>query len=218
MTDLLPLFPLGTVHFPGTVLPLHVFEERYRALVQDLLAGPEPRTFGVVAIREGHEVGVDSVRALYDVGCVTVLARAQRLPDGRFMLVTVGTRRFRIVGVDHSEPYLRATVELLDESVGDGPDADAAAVATRQSFETYRGLLDADEADRELPDDPTALSYAVAGALALDLSERQAILETPDTAQRLRRVATILTRELSLIRDLRTVPMPKPLLPPGSQN
>ena len=73
MTHLLPLFPLGTVLFPGGLLPLHIFEPRYRALMHDLMSEPEPWSFGVVAIREGHEVGADSLRSLYDVGCNAVI-------------------------------------------------------------------------------------------------------------------------------------------------
>ena len=65
MSDTLPLFPLGTVLFPGLVLPLHIFEDRYRRLIQDLLAGPEPRRFGVIAIREGRETGITGVTALH---------------------------------------------------------------------------------------------------------------------------------------------------------
>ncbi len=68
MSETLPLFPLGTVLFPGLLLPLHIFEERYRQLVRDLVRQPEPRRFGVVAIREGRETGIDGVAALYEIG------------------------------------------------------------------------------------------------------------------------------------------------------
>ncbi|HEY1671362.1 MAG TPA: LON peptidase substrate-binding domain-containing protein, partial [Streptosporangiaceae bacterium] len=68
MTDTLPLFPLGTVLFPGMLLPLHIFEDRYKELVRDLLDGPEPRRFGVIAIKKGRETGVEGVSSLYEVG------------------------------------------------------------------------------------------------------------------------------------------------------
>src|SRR2546423_12156315 len=86
----LPLFPLGTVLFPGVPLPLHIFEERYRLLVRDLMALPEgaSRRFGVVAIREGREVGADGVRALYPVGCTAELRDVEEDDDGRFDLLT----------------------------------------------------------------------------------------------------------------------------------
>ena len=73
MSEMLPLFPLSAVLFPGMRLPLHIFEERYRVLVTDLLAKPEPRRFGVIAIRNGREVGADGVTALHEVGCVAAV-------------------------------------------------------------------------------------------------------------------------------------------------
>src|SRR5271168_1154222 len=107
MAELLPLFPLGTVLYPGMILPLHIFEERYRQLVQDLLELPEPRRFGVIAIRKGRETGIDGVQSLYEVGCTATLRQVERLEDGGFNLVTVGTERFRLNGLDQALPYLR---------------------------------------------------------------------------------------------------------------
>ena len=104
MSEMLPLFPLSTVLFPGMRLPLHVFEERYRALVAELLAGPEPRRFGVIAIRKGRETGIDGVHSLYQIGCTATLRRVERLEDGRFDLVTVGTERFRLKALDQPLP------------------------------------------------------------------------------------------------------------------
>ncbi|HEY7880701.1 MAG TPA: LON peptidase substrate-binding domain-containing protein, partial [Streptosporangiaceae bacterium] len=75
MSETIPLFPLGTVLYPALLLPLHIFEDRYRQLVGDLLEGPEPRRFGVIAIRRGRETGIDGVSALYEVGCAAVLRR-----------------------------------------------------------------------------------------------------------------------------------------------
>ncbi|WP_448639986.1 LON peptidase substrate-binding domain-containing protein [Geodermatophilus sp. URMC 63] len=121
MGDLIPLFPLGSPLFPGIVLPLHVFEPRYRALVRDLQALPEGsgrRFFGVVAIRQGWEVErVAPAEALYDVGCSAVLQTVRPQPDGGFQVVTVGGDRFRLLDVVVGEdpPYLRAEVEWLSE-------------------------------------------------------------------------------------------------------
>ena len=121
MGDLIPLFPLGSPLFPGIVLPLHVFEPRYRALVRDLQALPEGsgrRFFGVVAIRQGWEVErVAPAEALYDVGCTAVLQAVRAQPDGGFRIVTVGGDRFRLLDVVVGEdpPYLRAEVEWLGE-------------------------------------------------------------------------------------------------------
>ena len=104
----MPIFPLGTVLYPGLLLPLHIFEERYRRLVRDLVSVPDDadRRFGVVAIREGREVGSDGVRALHGVGCTAELRQVEAYEDGRFDIVTVGTTRFRLISLDPSMPYL----------------------------------------------------------------------------------------------------------------
>jgi Uncharacterized protein, similar to the N-terminal domain of Lon protease len=88
MGEMLPLFPLGAVLYPGMLLPLHIFEERYRQLVGDLLDGAEPRRFGVIAIRKGRETGIDGVRSLYEIGCTATVRRVERHEDGRFDIVT----------------------------------------------------------------------------------------------------------------------------------
>ena len=92
MGEMLPLFPLGAVLYPGMLLPLHIFEERYRQLVRDLLDGAEPRRFGVIAIRKGRETGIDGVQSLYEIGCTAILRRVDRHEDGRFNIVSVGSR------------------------------------------------------------------------------------------------------------------------------
>ncbi|ADB75848.1 LON peptidase substrate-binding domain-containing protein [Geodermatophilus obscurus] len=118
--DVIPLFPLGTPLFPGVVLPLQVFEPRYRRLVRDLLELPEgaARCFGVVAIRQGWEVeDVAPAEALYDVGCTARLQTVRPQPDGGFRIVTVGGDRFRLLDlvVGEEPPYLQAEVEWLAE-------------------------------------------------------------------------------------------------------
>ncbi|GAA3170766.1 LON peptidase substrate-binding domain-containing protein [Blastococcus jejuensis] len=121
MGELIPLFPLGTPLFPGVVLPLQIFEPRYRRLMHDLQAHPEEgdrRFFGVVAIRQGWEVEkIAPAAALYDIGCTARLQRVVAQPDGGFGIVTVGGDRFRILDVVVGEdpPYLQAEVEWLAE-------------------------------------------------------------------------------------------------------
>ena len=122
MSELLPLFPLGMVLFPGMILPLHVFEERYRQMVADLLARPEEaREFGVIAIRKGREVASADAPELYDVGCVARLRETTRHADGRFDLVTIGTRRFRLLRTDDTLPYYQGEIEELPERLQPGP-------------------------------------------------------------------------------------------------
>jgi Lon protease-like protein len=132
MGELIPLFPLQTPLFPGMVLPLHVFEPRYRRLVLDLLAHPEDgdrRFFGVVAIRQGWEVErVAPAEALYDIGCVARLQMVRPQSDGGFRIVTVGGDRFRLrdVVVGEDPPYLQGEVEwLADEEAAEEAAGDA---------------------------------------------------------------------------------------------
>ncbi len=218
MTAALPLFPLGTVLFPGLVLPLHVFEERYRALVRDLLALPDgtPRQFGVVAISSGWEVdGGSGAVTLHEVGCTAEVRQVTEHPDGRFDLVTVGRRRFTIDEVVTDDtPYLRARVSFLPESA-DTAAAEALAPRVLAVFRTYLGLVrtDAEEVGEQLPEDPTVLSHLIAATASLTLAERQALLAAPETAARLRAELAILQREVVLLRQVRAVPVPVSELP-----
>src|SRR3954451_16700656 len=101
MPERIPLFPLAAGLYPGVVLPLHVFEDRYRLLVERLAEADDvgPRGFGVVAIRLGRESGIDVVSALHDVGCLAELRGVERYEDGRFDVLTNGSRRFRLHSV-----------------------------------------------------------------------------------------------------------------------
>jgi Lon protease-like protein len=215
----LALFPLGhTVLFPGVVLPLHVFEERYRQLVRTLVAQDDrqPRRFGVVAIRQGWEVGADAVSALHTVGCAAELRRVSRYPDGRFDIVTVGSERFRLLSVDSStKPYLVGSVEWLPADEPDGAEAELLVAAVGTLFTEYAAAtagLRVAEAERpelpELPTDPSALSYLVASSAVLTLEDRQALLEAGTAAARLRAELRLLKRETTMVRRLRALPVP----------
>jgi Lon protease-like protein len=203
----LPLFPLNSVLVPGLVLPLHVFEPRYRVLVQALLELPEEaeRRFGVVAIRAGREVGADGVRALHAVGCTAELREVTPYADGRFDLVTVGENRFRLVGLDENAgtPYHTGFVDFIPERDGDG-DVAALARQVTARFGKYRERLGVDVT--ELPEQPQVVSYLVAAAVVLDLPDRQALLEQPTTAERLRAELEVLRREVALVGAFRSLP------------
>ncbi len=222
MTETLPLFPLGTVLFPGLPLPLHIFEPRYRQLARDLLDGPQPGRFGVIAIRKGRETGVDGISALYEIGCTATLRRVTKYDDGRFDLLTVGTERFRLTGLDDSRPYLQADVELLGESTGDEAAAAQAAGAVQRAFGTYVAALrqrDGTEGSTpELPDEPVLLSYLVAASMILDLPVRQALLAEPDAAGRLSSERALLAREITMLRSLTATPAPELRNSPYSPN
>jgi uncharacterized protein len=218
----LPLFPLGSVLFPGLLLPLHIFEPRYRQLVADLLAGPEPRQFGVVAIRRGRETGVDGVSALYETGCTAVLRQVERLDDGGFEVVAVGAQRFRLGKLADPSPYLSGVVELLPDEIGDSAEAALAARAVQQLFRTYLDLLAERGGVRvtvpDLPDEPVLLSHLVAAAVVVDLPDRQRLLEEPDAHRRLAAERTLLAREIRMTRSLTTTPAPDLRHAPYSQN
>jgi Lon protease-like protein len=212
MSEMLPLFPLTTVLFPGMRLPLHIFEQRYRQLVADLLEQPEPREFGVIAIRKGRETGVDGVTALYDVGCVATVRQADPREDGLYDLLTVGTQRFRLLRMDRSRPYFQGEVEPLAEETG---DAAAAAYATQRVQAAFHAYLNA-LADRgggvirvaDLPDDPLLLSYVVGAAMIIDLPDRQSLLAAPDAVTRLRAERALLARETGMLRATTSRPAP----------
>ncbi|MFQ1001078.1 LON peptidase substrate-binding domain-containing protein [Modestobacter sp. SSW1-42] len=159
--EVIPLFPLETPLFPGVVLPLQIFEPRYRQLVADLVALPEgePRRFGVVAIRQGWEVErVAPAEALFDVGCTALVRVIAPQTDGGYQLVAVGGERFRLLDVlvpagSGEPPYLQALVEWLDEeeaaeeAAGDadgltGPASGAGIVPEDVLSEVARGSLE----------------------------------------------------------------------------
>jgi Lon protease-like protein len=197
----MPMFPLGTVLFPGAPLPLNVFEPRYRQLTADCLAGvPE---FGVVLIERGSEVGGGDVRT--DIGTVARIARSQVAPDGRALLLCVGTRRIRVLRWLDDDPYPRA--EVVDWH--DRPDADA---PTGEEYEELlrsarRVLalaselgLPAGDATTGFADDPRLGTFQVAALSPLGPLDRQRVLGTDGSAERCRLLGDLLADEEQLLR------------------
>ena len=212
--DLLPIFPLGTVLLPGLMLPLHIFEERYRTLVRELLELPadQPRHFGVVAIRQGREVGPHAATSLHDVGCAAAITEVRAYPDGRFDVLSVGTQRFRVSGLEpKGAAYLRAEVEWLSEPAGPVGDPAGAELAdqVRSALGDYARLLAEQQGtELELPDlavEPIGLSYLAAATLQVDTAARQQLLAAPDATERLRGALALLRRETGLLSTLRSV-------------
>lgn len=229
----LPLFPLNSVLFPGLVLPLNVFEERYRAMMRDLLKTPdeEQRLFAVVAIRDGLEVapsspglpdptsqpeqgptagfGDDPLKAFHAVGCVADAATIRERADGGFEVLATGTSRVRLHSVDASGAFLTAEVEELPEDPGE--EAGTLAEGVLRAFRSYQKRL-AGARERslstgaELPDDPSVVSYLVAAAAVLDTPTKQRLLEAPDTASRLHEELKLLRAETAIIRNLPSLP------------
>lgn len=135
----LPLFPLHTVLCPGIALPLHIFEDRYRALVRDCVEASAP--FGVVLIRDGREVGGGSI-SFSAIGTLAEIREAGRYPDGRYDLLVVGTKRFAITDVaTDRQPYLVAEATVIDDEIGDADAARRLANTATRRFVHYLELL-----------------------------------------------------------------------------
>ena len=222
MSETLPLFPLGTVLYPGLLLPLHIFEDRYRRLVRDLLDGPAPGRFGVIAIRKGRETGVDGVSALHEIGCTATLRQVEEHEDGRFDLVTVGTQRFRLLDLDDSLPYLQGRVDVLAEDTGDETAAGLAAQTVQRGFRAYLDALVAGGVAQvnvpDLPDEPVLLSYVVAASMIVDLPDKQVLLAEPDALRRLTTERALLSRETTMLRSLHSAPAPELRYSPYNPN
>lgn len=211
VAETIPLFPLSHVLLPGMPLPLHVFEQRYRDLLDDIADAPGGACFGVVALRSGAEArGEGTVERGPDVEEIGTLAEILELEprdDGTSDLLSVGSRRFRIGRLlVEGKPYLRAEVEYLAED--DGELSAELAPRARELLELYDAILirlAGRATGSELPDDPNQLSYQVAARLPLPPTERQALLTATTTAERLDRLGTLLRREIALLRCTRSI-------------
>jgi Lon protease-like protein len=201
----LPLFPLNTVLFPGQVLPLHIFEERYRLMIRRCLA--ESGLFGVVLIRSGSEVGVTAEP--YSVGTVAHIRESSHLDDGTMNIIVVGTERFRIHRLIHDQPYLRGEVEIFPL---DPPDdlnrLHAMTSRVREQVKDYIALLaDAAGLKIQIEDIPEAfeqLGYLTAVALQVDNREKQKLLSSSSMARILAQELTLLSRENTLLAWMTT--------------
>jgi uncharacterized protein len=217
VSELLPLFPLASVLFPGEPKALCAFGERQRHMVHDIFGKPEsagPHRIGVIAIREGRETGPDSGRTLYEIGCMATLRQARTHGEGRFVLVASGVQRFQLNRLDHSLPYLRGEVDLPGEHTGEHGAARLMAIAVQRAFHRYLDALTGPGTGgppvplADQSDDPIGLSYEVAQTLMADLPVKQSLLAEPDALRRLTAERALLTRETTLLRTLASVPVP----------
>ncbi|RKU28148.1 ATP-dependent protease [Candidatus Poribacteria bacterium] len=192
----IPLFPLQVVLFPGGVLPLHIFEPRYREMVTYCL--DTDSEFGVVLINEGTETG--DAAGPYRVGTATRILDVSHLPDGRMNIVTAGEYRFEILDVQDELPYLVAQVRLLDDefALEVAPAVKSLAEESAVLYQTYEllssRLIFAWQPTEENPEHPLELAYQIGTRLRISLEERQLLLETVQLEE-------LLTREIAILKD-----------------
>jgi Lon protease-like protein len=194
------MFPLGTVLFPSAVLPLHVFEPRYRAMVRDCLAAD--REMGVVLIARGSEVGGDDVRT--DVGTVARLVEAQELPDGRWALVAVGARRLRVERWMPDDPYPIAEIEDWPDPEP-GPDLAERTAGVQARLRTVLALA-AEAGDATAPatidlsPDPVLAGHQMSAVAPLGSLDQQALLGAATPEARLDRLVELLDEVDQVLR------------------
>jgi Lon protease-like protein len=205
MARRLRLFPLNSVLFPGAVLNLHIFEPRYKQMINECLEAGEG--FGVALIAEGAEAGDPNVLP-HDIGSIAEIVDVQPLPFGRYFISTVGRNRFRIREVISREPYLIAEVdEIEDPEFYQDREVDELLPAVRERFEEYLEMLvefSGQESTVDLPDDDDALStsYLIGDMLQVAERVKQRLLELADTKTRLRAEYDFLERLLPQLRKL----------------
>jgi len=188
------MFPLGRAMLPGAVLSLHVFEPRYRQMMEELV-GADPPEFGVVLIARGSEVGGGDQRTV--VGSVARLLEVARTPDGRYACVAGMMRRLRVVQWLDDDPYPRALVEDWPEADGPVDAGLLASVASRVRAAAALAIelgdrIDAGGPTQRISDDPELGVYQLCSMAPLGDADRQHLLETPGPALRLQRLADML--------------------------
>lgn len=197
----LAMFPLGTVLFPSAVLPLHVFEDRYRVMVRHLVSGEVEPEFGVVLIERGSEVGGDDTRGT--VGTVARILEAAELPDGRWALVTFGVSRIRVHEWLPDDPHPRALVVDVPESAP-SPEADARWATMQPAVRRVLGMaaelgVATVAATVDLPDDAGLGGFQAGAAIPIGPLDAQRVLETAGPDERLDLLEALLAEQAELL-------------------
>jgi len=199
----LRLFPLNAVLFPGAVLNLHVFEPRYKQMINECLEAGEG--FGVALIAEGSEAGDPNVMP-HEIGSIAEIVDVQPLPFGRYFISTIGRERFRIAEIVSREPYLTVEAELIaDDDEPENPEVDELLGLVRGLFDEYLDLLvefSGQESSVELPSDPLGTSYLIGDTLRVAEAVKQRLLELDDSRARLEAERDFLERLLPQLRRL----------------
>ncbi|HQL38999.1 MAG TPA: LON peptidase substrate-binding domain-containing protein [Anaerolineaceae bacterium] len=191
----LPLFPLHTVLFPGMPLELHIFESRYREMIQSCLDGSQ--LFGVVLIRQGDEA-LGPLPQPHRIGCTARIVRFHPLADGRMNILTVGLDRFQILDIHLDKPYLIGQVEFLPMEKPHSMELLIQSRPTTGLIHQYiRQVID-NTRSYDLPHDPLTLAYLAASLLQIEPYEKQQLLESMDAVALTATIIRLLKREIRL--------------------
>lgn len=201
----LPLFPLNVVLFPGADLPLHIFEPRYRLMINECY--DQARPFGVVLARPESEPLREEP---YSIGTMAEIEALDRMEDGRMNLIARGGQRFRILSQHRERPYLSGLVEIYSDVCAEGDLAlDSVACQARNLFRSYLeallSLVERTELEFTLPSDAEELSHFIAHLIDMQDEQKQHMLELTSTRQRLEEEIYILRREIPFMREVLTM-------------
>ena len=197
----LPLFPLSIVLFPGMQLKLHIFEERYKLMINNCIEANKP--FGVVLIRKGRE-SFDPIATPYAVGCTAAISDVQRLPLGRMNITAVGQRRFQIKSIDRNKPYLRGHVEYFMPADDQPELVHRYSSLLRPLVIRYLEVLSAEENatfdPEQIPSGPRAIAQIASILLQADNKQKQELLAMPSLSRLLHTLVEIYRLETLLLK------------------
>jgi Lon protease-like protein len=196
--EALPIFPLSVVLFPGEILPLHVFEDRYKKMVRHALE--HSGLFGL-SYKENAAVDRDTPPDIGSIGCVAKINAVMPLDDGRMNIVSTGLVRYRISSVSQHQPFILARVESVSDDIDPEDDykplINEVAEASKRFFETAKALDELGLVPDELPDDAESLSLLVASTLPVDSRAKQLLLEMTSTRLRMSRLRSHLNSAIA---------------------
>jgi Lon protease-like protein len=200
----LPLFPLNTVLFPGMPISLHIFEPRYKLMIEQCIQTSQP--FGVVLIREGIEA-LGPLAKPHLIGCTAQITQIERLEEGRMNIIAIGLERFQIHTLSHDKPYLVGNVESFPLDSGDYQTLAQASQRLRPWVERYLATLSQVAGDthfdsHQLPDDPLSLGYLAAALVQIPMEQKQTLLSADHAHRLLSEIRTIYRREVPLLNAI----------------
>lgn len=196
----LPLFPLNTVLFPGMPLQLHIFEERYKLMINECI--DTKTAFGVVLIESGQEAFAAPPQP-HLIGCTAQITQVQKLPFGRMNILAIGRERFRIARVHQDKPYLSGEVEMLPFRDPDPRTSSSEGHRLIALVQKYVARLQEGGQiqikPEQLPRDPAALGFLSAVILQIENTQKQKLLEIIDTSEFLKELVAVYRREVTLL-------------------